>query len=96
MDSVVWFNLGNHHVPNTGDIPNTLMTTSASSVMFTPHNYHIRDRSRALTNGVRVETQGDGSYKARYFGPAKRPLGGFSPKPRPVRKLPASDSEIAL
>ncbi|KAK3322984.1 copper amine oxidase [Apodospora peruviana] len=53
QDLVVWFNLGNHHVPNTGDIPNTLMTTSASSVMFVPHNYRVRDRSRALTRRIR-------------------------------------------
>lgn len=48
ISRVIWFNLGTHHVPHTGDIPNTLMTTSASSVMFAPHNFHLRDRSRAL------------------------------------------------
>ncbi|KUJ24496.1 amine oxidase catalytic domain-containing protein [Mollisia scopiformis] len=59
-DLVIWFNLGNHHVPHSGDIPNTLMTTSASSVMFSPHNYHNRDRSRALTKGVRIDLKEEG------------------------------------
>lgn len=60
MDRVIWFNLGNHHVPHTGDFPSTLMTTSASSVMFVTHNYHVRDRARALTNSVRIEATKDG------------------------------------
>lgn len=35
-DLVIYFNVGSHHVPHSGDIPNTLMHTSASSVMFVP------------------------------------------------------------
>lgn len=35
-DLVVYFNVGSHHIPHSGDIPNTLMHTSASSVMFVP------------------------------------------------------------
>jgi hypothetical protein len=93
---IVWFDLGTHHVPHTGDIPNTLMTTSASSALFVPHNYHVRDRSRALTNGVRMDASRDGTYQATYLGPAPRPLGRFSPNPRPVRKYPADDTDTAL
>ncbi|KAF2090225.1 amine oxidase catalytic domain-containing protein [Saccharata proteae CBS 121410] len=55
-DLVVYFNLGNHHVPHSGDIPNTLMHTSASSVMFVPHNYFDRDVSREAAHGIRVDT----------------------------------------
>ncbi|KAK3179399.1 tryptamine:oxygen oxidoreductase [Lecanicillium sp. MT-2017a] len=53
-DLVVWFNLGNHHVPHSGDIPNTLQHTSASSVWFMPYNFHDRDPSRGKSEGVRL------------------------------------------
>ncbi|KDE78049.1 copper amine oxidase [Aspergillus oryzae 100-8] len=55
QDLVIWFNLGNHHVPHSGDIPNTLQHTSASSVVFSPFNFHDRDASRANSQGVRLE-----------------------------------------
>ena len=54
-DLVVYFNLGGHHVPSSQDVPNTLMHTSASSVMFVPFNYFDEDVSRALRQGVRVD-----------------------------------------
>ncbi|KAK8207911.1 hypothetical protein M8818_004164 [Zalaria obscura] len=57
-DLVVYFNLGAHHVAHTGDIPNTLMHTSASSVMFVPHNFNDRDPSRETVNGVRLNLDG--------------------------------------
>ncbi|KAH9824582.1 Membrane primary amine oxidase, partial [Teratosphaeria destructans] len=50
-DLVVYFNVGAHHVPHSGDVPNTLMHTSASSVLFVPHNLHDRDPSRASAQG---------------------------------------------
>jgi hypothetical protein len=64
---VIFFNLGTHHVPTSGDIPNTLMHTSASSVIFTPHNFHDRDPSRQSAQGVRLELDERG-HKVRYFG----------------------------
>jgi len=66
-DLVVYFNLGAHHIAHSGDIPNTLMHTSASSVMFTPHNFHDRDPSRESVQGVKLEL-GDGGHKPHYFG----------------------------
>ncbi|KAK4970550.1 hypothetical protein LTR66_011535 [Elasticomyces elasticus] len=60
-DLVLFFNLGAHHVPHSGDIPNTLMHTSASSVMFVPHNFHDRDPSRETVQGVRLELVGKNS-----------------------------------
>jgi len=54
-DLVVYFNLGGHHVPTSQDVPNTLMHTSASSVMFVPFNYFDEDVSRAVRQGVRVD-----------------------------------------
>ena len=62
-DLVVWFNLGSHHVPNSADIPNTVMTTSSSSVMFMPFNFWDRDRSMQWAKGVRVDhPEGDGVH----------------------------------
>ncbi|KAK5398842.1 hypothetical protein LTR20_004274 [Exophiala xenobiotica] len=54
-DLVLYFNLGGHHVPSSQDVPNTLMHTSASSVMFVPFNYFDDDVSRASRQGVRID-----------------------------------------
>ncbi|KAE8447169.1 hypothetical protein EG329_011000 [Mollisiaceae sp. DMI_Dod_QoI] len=63
-DLVIWFNLGTHHIPHAGDIPNTLMHTSSSSVMFTPFNFHDRDPSIHTRQGVKIEH----GKKSRHFG----------------------------
>ncbi|CAK3734610.1 Membrane primary amine oxidase [Lecanosticta acicola] len=57
-DLVIYFNVGSHHIPHSGDVPNTLMHTSASSVMFVPHNFHDRDPSRESVQGVRLQLNG--------------------------------------
>ncbi|KAK3701618.1 hypothetical protein LTR37_015369 [Vermiconidia calcicola] len=57
-DLVIYFNLGAHHVPHSGDVPNTLQHTSASSVMFIPHNFNDRDPSRESVQGVRLQLKG--------------------------------------
>lgn len=57
-DLVLYFNLGAHHVPHSGDLPNTLMHTSASGVAFVPHNFLDRDPSRATSQGVRLALKG--------------------------------------
>jgi primary-amine oxidase len=59
--------LGSHHVPHSGDIPNTLMHTSASSVMFTPFNFHDRDPSRRSVQGVKLTKEAH-EAKPQYFG----------------------------
>lgn len=68
-DLVVYFNLGTHHVAHSGDIPNTLMHTASSGVMFVPHNWGSRDVSRESAQGVLLEMgkSGEGS-KITYFG----------------------------
>jgi len=53
-DLVVWFNLGMHHLPNTGDLPNTVFTTAHSGVQFMPVNYLLGDPSRETVNQVRI------------------------------------------
>ncbi|KAK7917591.1 hypothetical protein PG985_011199 [Apiospora marii] len=68
-DLVVYFNVGSHHVPHSGDLPNTLMHTSASSVMFIPHNFADRDPSRESVQGVRLQLK------------HKRDGGGFPGQP---------------
>ncbi|KAL3419435.1 copper amine oxidase [Phlyctema vagabunda] len=65
-DLVIYFNLGGHHVPHSGDIPNTLMHTSASSIMFVPHNFHDRDPSRQSSTGVRLDVANRSNTK--YYG----------------------------
>jgi len=60
-DLVLYVNVGSHHIPHSGDIPNTLMHTSASSVMFIPHNFADRDPSRASVQGVRIQLKGSKS-----------------------------------
>lgn len=57
-DLVIYFNVGAHHIPHSGDIPNTLMHTSATSVMFVPHNFNDRDPSRESVQGVRLQLKG--------------------------------------
>lgn len=54
-DLVIYFNLGGHHVPSSQDVPNTLMHTSASSVLFMPFNYFDDDVSKAVRQGVRID-----------------------------------------
>ncbi|KUI65756.1 Amiloride-sensitive amine oxidase [copper-containing] [Cytospora mali] len=54
-DLVVWFNLGMHHVPHTGDLPNTVFTTAHSGITIMPSNYFEIDQSRSTVNMVRIK-----------------------------------------
>lgn len=54
-DLVLWFNLGMHHIPHTGDLPNTVFTTAHSAVQITPSNYFLYDQSRDTVNMIRLE-----------------------------------------
>lgn len=66
----MYFTLGTHHISHSGDIPNTLMHTSATSVIFTPHNFHDRDPSRDSAQGVRLDLNGPNKgSNVTYFGP---------------------------
>ncbi|KAK4699567.1 hypothetical protein P7C70_g6693, partial [Phenoliferia sp. Uapishka_3] len=53
-DIVLWFNLGMHHVPHTGDLPNTVHTTAQSGMIISPSNYLLNDPSRASSQQVRI------------------------------------------
>ncbi|KAL4749209.1 hypothetical protein BDW72DRAFT_195030 [Aspergillus terricola var. indicus] len=67
-DLVVWLNLGMHHVPHTGDLPNTVFTTAHSGVAFTPLNYLPGDPSRETVNMVRVDYSDGAATAVRTFG----------------------------
>lgn len=58
-DIVLWFNLGMHHIPHTGDLPTTLMSTAQSSVVFSPHNYLLSDPTRQTVQQVEIDLTGD-------------------------------------
>jgi primary-amine oxidase len=60
-DLVLWFNLGMHHIPHTGDLPNTVFTTAHSAVQISPSNYFSHDQSRDTVNMVRLSY----NYKKR-------------------------------
>ncbi|CAO2648787.1 Nn.00g097360.m01.CDS01 [Neocucurbitaria sp. VM-36] len=63
-DVVVWFNLGMHHMPHTGDLPNTMFTAAHSAIRFEPLNYLDGDPSVASNQQVRVHYSEDGSIES--------------------------------
>ncbi|KAK5164741.1 uncharacterized protein LTR77_009404 [Saxophila tyrrhenica] len=72
-DLVLWLNLGMHHLPHTGDLPNTVFTTAHSAISIVPSNYFLRDQSRDTVNMVRL----DYNYRSekttvKYFGQAQQ------------------------
>ncbi|KAL4924490.1 copper amine oxidase [Aspergillus undulatus] len=67
-DLVVWLNLGMHHVPHTGDLPNTVFTTAHSSIQFMPLNYLPGDPSRETVNMVRVDYADGAATAVETFG----------------------------
>ncbi|EAU83093.2 copper amine oxidase [Coprinopsis cinerea okayama7 len=58
-DIVLWFNLGMHHLPHTGDLPITLMSTAQSSVVFSPHNYLLSDPTRQTVQQIEIDLTGE-------------------------------------
>lgn len=67
-DIVVWFNLGMHHLPHTGDLPNTVFTTAHSSVQFMPLNYYESDISRETRQMVRANYHDGKTGVIKTFG----------------------------
>lgn len=59
-DIVVWANVGMHHVPHTGDLPNTVFTVAHSGLTIAPVNYLGSSASRKTVNMVRI-VYGDGN-----------------------------------
>lgn len=67
-DIVVWANLGMHHVPNTGDLPNTVFTAAHSAIMLTPVNYLAQSAHRETVNMVRIDYGGGNASVLTTFG----------------------------
>ncbi len=67
-DLVLWLNLGMHHVPHTGDLPNTVFTTAHSGIQFMPSNYFAIDQSRQTVNMVRIDYSNGNVSAVSTFG----------------------------
>ncbi|KAJ7769348.1 copper amine oxidase [Mycena metata] len=67
-DIVLWINLGMHHVPHTGDMPNTVFTTAQSAFIISPHNYLLNDASRTTRQMVRIDYNSTGVQLVKEFG----------------------------
>ncbi|KAK9794237.1 putative Amine oxidase catalytic domain-containing protein [Seiridium cardinale] len=67
-DLVLWLNLGMHHVPHTGDLPNTVFTTAHAGIQFMPSNYFDIDQSRNTVNAVRINYSNGTATDVETFG----------------------------
>ena len=67
-DLALWLNLGMHHVPHTGDLPNTVFTTAHSGIQFMPSNYFAIDQSRSTVNMVRIDYNAGVTSTVATFG----------------------------
>ena len=64
-----YFNLGQHHIPDTSDLPNTVFTTAHSGVILTPSNYNDNgDASRATIHQTRINVINGTVIDALTFG----------------------------
>lgn len=54
-----------HHLPHTGDLPNTMFTGAHSAIRFEPLNYLAGDPSVASHQQIRIDYAEDGSVKNR-------------------------------
>ncbi|GAA5820220.1 hypothetical protein JCM3770_006065 [Rhodotorula araucariae] len=76
-DLVIWFNLGMHHVPHTGDISNTVHTSAHAGIRLSPHNYLYNNPAQQTSQMVRINyAEGDVS-DVLTFG-AEKPSGMFN------------------
>lgn len=67
-DLVLWFNLGMHHMPHTGDLPNTVFTTAHSAMIISPFNYLAGDPSRATKQQVEIAIAQDKPTTIKTWG----------------------------
>ncbi|KAF7520045.1 hypothetical protein G7054_g12903 [Neopestalotiopsis clavispora] len=67
-DLVMWLNLGMHHVPNTGDLPNSIFTVAHAGAIFSPSNYFNTDQSRQTVNQVRINYADGAAAEVQTFG----------------------------
>ena len=68
-DLVVWFNLGMHHLPHTGDLLNTVFTTAHAGIQIMPLNYYEDDISTETLGQVHINANShDRVTKVNTFG----------------------------
>lgn len=57
-----------HHMPHTGDLPNTVFSTAHSAMTIEPFNYLPGDPSRATTQQIRINSDSGGNRSVTEFG----------------------------
>jgi primary-amine oxidase len=67
-DLVFWLNVGMHHIPHTGDLPNTVFSTAHAGLSFSPLNYLNGDPSRETVNQIRINYGGGNISAVETFG----------------------------
>ncbi|KFA70945.1 hypothetical protein S40288_10237, partial [Stachybotrys chartarum IBT 40288] len=72
-NSVIWLNLGMHHVPTTSDLPNTVFTNAQAGIAIIPHNYLLSDPSRQISHSVYIDLT-SGPAEESVYGGESRPL----------------------
>ncbi|KAL5087891.1 hypothetical protein Trisim1_007300 [Trichoderma cf. simile WF8] len=66
-DLDLWFNLGMHYAPHTGDLPNTVFTTAHSALIIEPLKYLDLDTSRATLQLVRLNYKNEKVQSVKTF-----------------------------
>jgi primary-amine oxidase len=66
-DLTLWVNLGMHHSPHTGDLPNTVFTTAHGGFVLEPFNYLLNNPAKQTKHMARV-TFGDSGTTVYTFG----------------------------
>ncbi|PHH73301.1 hypothetical protein CDD82_5550 [Ophiocordyceps australis] len=54
-DLVLWFNLGMHHLPASGDLPTTLFNAAHTSIQILPVNFHDVNPAQETVQRVRID-----------------------------------------
>ncbi|KAK8035098.1 Copper amine oxidase [Apiospora rasikravindrae] len=83
-DLVLWFNLGMHHIPHTGDLPTTVFTTAHTAMLIEPFNYLPGSPHRATKQMVQLASKNGTTAITRYGAtPANCAVDSsqFNPKP---------------
>ncbi len=63
-DIVVWFNLGMHHMPSTGDYPHIMCTSTHSAMRFEPMNYLLGNPSLSSKQQINIWYNANGTVSS--------------------------------
>ncbi|KAK8110994.1 uncharacterized protein PG998_007451 [Apiospora kogelbergensis] len=102
-DLVLWFNLGMHHIPHTGDLPNTVFSTAHTAMLIEPFNYLAGSPHRATKQMVQLTSKNGTTAITRYGAtPANCAVSSSQLNPKPdenwsstiaIRKNPYDGSQ---